>query len=377
MMTRDVTNSGLEEEATDIKYSVGDILRQGFSVDNPMYNSIREGLVERLCENCGYIEEILCMFIVMKMLEPQGFRICIRKRQSDDSRHDAYFSNVENRVVLLVSENEDDMYMALMDQLIYRVLVSVGFSNNDKHDIMSILDQIKDTTRSCYEELTQEEIKMLEWLDIKVIDLVDNLYGDDNYCRTDAKNIDEGVVNLLWVYLTWGRKVERLEIVASILNPLTEYLQNTVLAKIENFVINNKELSRIQIPDYFKVKLDTMKILSEEDISYSKRIRIIRDVRVLDILEQTFDMLDELSYMDKEKIEITRSLYKLSIIQRKNELRSIEKREQVLKKNRYANKETLTKLSNLKDIIQDEEVNLEKSLMLMDEKINLSEGVGV
>lgn len=372
---------------TDNMNTIENIFRQNFKVDNSIkHGYVVEELIQRLCDNCDYMKGILCMLIALEMLKPNGFKIYMKEEQQKGNQKYAYFSKASDRVTLFASENIDNMYMALIDQLIYKVFITISLSGSEKRNIMNILDTVKETTRAFYEELTQREIKMLEWLDIKLVNLLDKLsYSDDEYF-TDLEYMDESVINLVGVCLMWGRNLERLEVVSKILNPLMEYIQNTILPKIENFVIRNETFNRIQISDYFKVKLNTIKLLNEEGISYAKKFNILKDIRLLDVPIQTEKTLDEFKLHMGEienigdiykEFERERSIYRYSVLQRSDELNYIEKKKKELSKHRRNNAETLMQLSNLKNIIENEERDLEESLKIINKKINILKGAGV
>lgn len=369
------------------RYTIEDVFRQGLKIeDHVRCDEVGEELIRRLSDSCDYMKTIMCVVIAMEMLKPDGFLIYIKGGRQEEKHKDAYFSKIDDSVVLFANDSVDDMYMALIDQLIYKMFSTVDLDSNEKKDVMDALDVMKETRRTYYEELTQVEIKMLEWLDIKLIDWIDKLsYDKDDYV-TDLEHINEGVINLAGVCLMWERNLDRLDAASKILSPLVECIQNTILTKIENFIINNELIDKIKIPDYFKMKLNTIKLLSRENISYKKKFNILRDVRALELPARTKKTLDEFkTYINEfehtdesvKEFEKERSIYEYSVLQRSDELDYINKKREGFSKNKKENEEVLMHLANVVEVIESEKQDLEESLKIIDEEVNLLKGAEV
>lgn len=386
MLKKDDRHEDLDPIPTNGKNRLEDIFKKHIKedVNDNVTDNVTDNMTRLLCNTCDYVKEILCMAIAI-IMEDEDFRVVIKESQKEDNLDVAYFSKTENKIILNKNESEEFMYIALIDQFIYKLLVKIELNDNEKRDIMNILDQMKDTTKSFYEELTQREIKMLEWLDKKMVNWIQSLDDYSDKYVTELDDVDYSTVNLVEVYLMWGRNLERLEIVSQILNPFTDYLQNIIFTKIEDFIIKNGGLERLDISEYLRIKLNTIKLLNEENVAYKKKIEVLKGVRLLDMPLQTDKTLNVFrKYFERMKdgddvfdeIEKEKSIYRYSILQREYELTFIEKKRRELSKDMAKNKETIMQLSNLKDIIEGEERELKRSLKIIDEKINLLKGAG-
>ena len=274
----------------------------------------------------------------------------------------------------------------------YKWLDMIKLNNNEINILCDTLDSVKENAKLFYEELTQNEIKMLECIDEKVIDLVNNIDSEKIH-QTNIDFIDKNIADLIGVYMMWGRSLERLEIVSHILNPLLEYVDNTILTKFESYILddnNSQYLNKINTPDYFKIKLNVIKSIQQKNMQQDKMFEVLKGVRTLEIPKQTDRSLKQVRYLFDNYIDNSKkldkiydrfvkqkSIYEFSIRQRNAELGSISTKKNELYKDERNNLEIIAQLINLEGVIKEEKKDLEKSLWVVNGEINILKKAGV
>jgi len=371
-------------------YYLEDILKKSFNIQNPEKDGEKvEQLIKKMCDVDDYIKSIFCVGIAIEMLKENGLKVDVLDTK-DEKFH---FIKNENKIIMNVEQGEEVSYIALLDQFLYKLLDVFEITDYEKHQLSDVLDQVQENSRSFYEELTQKEIKMLEWIDKKLVNIINTIDDENIIYETDVDFVDKGVSDLISVYLMWGRSLERLEIVSQILNPLLDYTENNILTKFEGHIISTESkefLNKIKTPDYFKIKLSVIDTLNNFKIPQNEKYDILKEIRTLEVPRQTEKTLkkikDLLSDSIKNRDELEgiynkfireRKIYNYSIKQRDDELSSINQKKKVLHNDKKHNLEILTQLVNLEDVIKEEKKDLEESLSIIDEKLNFIKKAGV
>lgn len=372
------------------KYFLEDVLRKSFNIQNIEKDGEKvEKIIKKMCNVDDYMKSIFCVGMAIEMLKENGLKIDVIDTQNEEF----YFVKKDNKIVMDFGKDDDKAYLALLEQFLYKWLDIIDISDFEKKELSSVLDQVQDNANVFYEELTQKEIKMLEWIDEKLVDVVNKINVEQEIYKTNVEFLDTNVSDLVSVYLMWGRSLERLEIVSQILNPLLEYTENNILSKFENYIISKDSkdfLDKIETPDYFRIKLSVMSTLSKLDISQDEKSEILREIRTLEVPKQTNKTLQKISKLlgeklnDLEKLKEMydrfireREIYNYSIKQRNDELGSIDQKKSILNGDKKNNLEIITQLINLEDVIKEEKKDLEKSLSIIEKKLNFIKKAGV
>jgi len=382
-MTKKDDNPGnLFFEQKTTQHNLEDIFKSCFISSN---SELTNELVKRICDMHDYMKSIFCIGMAIEILKPNGLKI---EFENELDNKFSYFIKSQNKIILNINTDTDRIYISLLDLFLYKWLELIYISEYEKRDLTDVLDQVFDNSSIFYEELTQKEIKMLEWLDKKLVYLVQSLGENQDIYKVNINSIDNNIANLISVYLMWGRNLERLEIVSQILNPLLDYINNIILTKFEKYVAKNYTNIN-NLPDYLKIKLYTIQLFHNENLSHKIIFKILKEIRILDMPRQTSKTFKTFKYslandvkLQKisdiyDKFKSEKKLYRYSILQRHDELSCIKEKKKKLIKDIKNNSEIIEQLKNLEDLISDEVRDLEDSLNIIDEKINLLKKAGV
>lgn len=384
MTKNDDSPSNLRSNSNNNHYNLKHIFKSCF-IANSSEEKLIDWLVEKICDINDYMKSIFCIGIAIEILKPDGLKIEMKNKSNDVF---SCFIKSQNKIVLNIDADKDIVYISLLGLFLYKWLDIIEISYHEKNDLKDVLDQVFDNSSLFYEELTQKEIKMLEWLDRTLVDLVQSMNENCDVYKIDTDSIDKNLVDLVSVYFMWGRNLERLEIVSQILNPLLDYINDTILTKLEKFVSKNY-VDIDGLPDYLKIKLTTIKMVNKENIPAKKIFKILKEVRTLEVPYQTSKTFKKFKYsLDSitkqynaldvyNKFKDEKKLYKYSILQRHDELNCIKEKKNRLLNDKKNNSEIIEQLTNLEDLINDEVKDLENSLDVIDKKINLLKKAGV
>jgi len=375
------------------KYDLEDIFKNCITIQNQNQDkAISDNIIKMLCNVDDYMKSVFCVGMAIEMLKENGLKVEINLVSNEEQSLGAYFYKNKNRIVITANQDDEKTYLVLLNQFVYKWLDMIKLDNEEIKILCDTLDSVRENAKLFYEELTQNEIKMLECIDEKVIELVNNINNSD-VCQTSIDFIDKNVADLIGVYMMWGRSLERLELVSHILNPLLDYVDNNILTKFEHYILDesSKEyLEKINTPDYFKIKLNVIKSLEYKDIKQDKKFDILKEVRMLEIPKKTDKSLKKVRYLfnnyisNSKKIDKLyegfvkqKSIYEFSIQQRNDELGSIKTKKNELYKDERNNVEIIAQLVNLEGVIKDEKKDLEKSLWVINSQINILKRAGV
>jgi len=98
----------------------------------------------------------------------------------------------------------------LIDLFLYKWLELIDISEYEKKDLTNVLDQVFDNSRIFYEELTQKEIKMLEYLDKKLVYLVQTFGENQDIYKVNVDSID---INIAKKTMKFGKFVTFLYLI--------------------------------------------------------------------------------------------------------------------------------------------------------------------
>ena len=384
MPKKDDSPSNPNLESKSIYYTLENIFKSCFCAkkDN---DELVDFIVKKICNINDYMKSVFCVGMAIEILKPNGLKIEISNNTDDNF---SYFIKSQNKIILNTNANTSIIYVSLLDLFLYKWLSLIDISDDEKENLKDVLDVVSSNSNVFYEELTQKEIKMLEWLDEKLVGLIQSLDQDTDIYKVDMDSIDISVANLLSVYLMWGRNLERLEIVSQILNPILDYINDTILTKFEQYISENELLIK-NLPEYFKIKLNTIKMFKNRDIPHKKVFKLLKEIRILDIPQQTpktfkkfKDLLDNNKKNSNLKVifdefKKEKSLYEYSILQRYDELNYIKDKKNNLANDIKNNREIIDQLMNLEYLINGEVKDLKESLAIIDKKINLLKKAGV